>query len=153
MKNWSCALSRGDMKSNPGKIKHQAYENSYVIFNIDIGKIRRQAYENSYVISNIDIEKIRHQAYENAYVISNIDIGKIRRQAYENAYVISIIDVSKIKHQAYENSKGLLNTKLPLMNSCTKVWILKEVPSEKCNSEQLHFFLHKKVPVLMNHNI
>ena len=82
MKNWSCALNRGDMKSNPGKIKHQAYENSYVI--------------------------------------SNIDIGKIRRQAYENAYVISVIDVSKIKHQAYKNSKGLLNTKLPLMNSCTK---------------------------------
>ena len=100
MKNWSCALSRGDMKSNPGKIKHQAYENFYVI-------------------SNIDIEKIKHQAYENAYVISNIDIGKIRRQAYENAYVISIIDVSKIKHLAYKNSKGPLNTKLPLMNSCT----------------------------------
>ena len=81
MKNWSCALSRGDMKSNPGKIKHQAYENSYVIF--------------------------------------NIDIGKIRRQAYENAHVISIIDVGKIKHNVYKDSKGPLNTKLPLMNSCT----------------------------------
>ena len=81
MKNCFCALSRGDLKSNRGKIKHQAYENSYVI-------------------SDIDIEKIKHQAYE-------------------NAYVISIIDVSKIKHLAYKNSKGPLNTKLPLMNSCT----------------------------------
>ena len=66
MKNWSCALSRGNLKSNPGKIKHQAYENSYVISNIDIGKIRRQAYDNAYVISIIDVGKIKHQAYINS---------------------------------------------------------------------------------------
>ena len=34
----------------------------------------------------------------------------------------------------------------------TKVWILKEVPSEKCNSVE-YFHLHKKVPVVKNHNI
>ena len=36
-----------------------------------------------------------------------------------------------------------------------KVWILQKFPSEKFNSEYLveHFFLQKKVPALMNHNI
>ena len=43
---------------------------------------------------------------------------------------------------------------LSKMGKNSKVWTLKEIPLENCNSEYIveHFHLHKKVPVLMNHN-
>ena len=48
----------------------------------------------------------------------------------------------------------MTNIEFFLNRVLSKVWILKEVPSEKCNSEELNTFsLHKKVPVLIDHNI